>query len=78
MKTSAPGNVVARIRRSASSTSFDPETSGKVRAIYEVQITEDDGDPLAPGEVGEILVRPRARPSRARRPGPAARRRVGT
>ena len=40
-------------------TSFDPEASGKVRPIYEVQIADEHDDPLPPGEVGEILVRPR-------------------
>ena len=37
----------------------DPELSGLVRPIYDVQVAGDDDRPLPAGEVGEILVRPR-------------------
>lgn len=40
-------------------SSFDAETSGKVRPIYEVRIADEEGDPVPTGTPGEILVRPR-------------------
>lgn len=42
-----------------SMASFDPARSGVVRDPYEVRIATDDDDPVPPGELGEILVRPR-------------------
>jgi len=36
------------------------DTSGKPHPLYEFMIADEDGYPLAQGEVGEILVRPRA------------------
>jgi crotonobetaine/carnitine-CoA ligase len=42
-----------------SMSSFDPARSGIVREPYEIRIATDDDDPVPPGELGEILVRPR-------------------
>ena len=40
-------------------SSDDPATNGRVRAIYEVRIADESDEPVAAGDVGEILVRPR-------------------
>jgi len=39
-------------------SSLDPSTSGKVRAVFEVRIGDENDDPVPKTEVGEILVRP--------------------
>jgi crotonobetaine/carnitine-CoA ligase len=39
-------------------SSFNATESGKIRSIYQVRIGDDNDAAVAPGEVGEILVRP--------------------
>jgi carnitine-CoA ligase len=40
-------------------SSLDPERHGRVRPMYELIVADERDLPLPPGEVGEILVRPR-------------------